>query len=215
MSKQLMGTSQHEENRLDEAGIPPIQLHHIGLKTARFEEMRAFYHTFLDVHPVLERDGFGGFYTFDLAHHRLAIFDDPTCTEQVPTSVGMHHVAFLYSLDDLMRVYQRLKHKGLLPFRAMNHGPNTSFYYRDPDTNTLELQIDNYGPDLRKGLEALQALQTSSNPFGVMVNPETFLAAWQAGATLTELHERSYAGEFAEGAAPFPIGGPAHGNIRH
>ena len=41
MSKQIMGTSQNEEDRLDEAGIPPIQLHHIGLKTARFEEMRA------------------------------------------------------------------------------------------------------------------------------------------------------------------------------
>jgi hypothetical protein len=102
MLQQRIGTSQNEENRLDEAGIPPIQLHHIGLKTARFEEMRAFYHTFLDVHPVLEVDGFGGFYTFDLAHHRLALFDDPICTEQVPTSAGMHHVAFLYSLDDLI-----------------------------------------------------------------------------------------------------------------
>jgi len=206
LSKQIMGASQNEEDCLDEASIPPIQLHHIGFKTARLLEMREFYRTFLGVHPVLEVEGIAGFYTFDLAHHRLVLFHDPTCTEQVSTCAGMHHVAFLYSLDDLMRVYQRLKHKGLLPFRAMNHGPNTSFYYRDPDTNTLELQIDNYGPDLRKGLEALQALQTSSNPFGVMVNPETFLAAWQAGATLTELHERSYAGEFAEGAAPFPIG---------
>lgn len=207
MSKQIMGTSQNEEDRLDEAGIPPIQLHHIGLKTARFEEMRAFYRTFLGVHPVLEIDGFGGFYTFDLAHHRLAIFHDPTCTEQVPTSVGMHHVAFLYSLDDLMRVYQRLKHKDILPFMGTNHSSNTSFYYRDPDNNTLELLVDNYGPDLRKGQEALRAFQTSSNPPVVMINPETYLAAWQAGATLTELHERSYAGEFAEGAPSFSSGG--------
>lgn len=39
---------------------------------------------------------------------------------------------------------------------------------------------------------------------GVMVSPETHLAAWQAGATLTELHERSYAGKFSEGAPQFP-----------
>src|SRR5215469_8956741 len=201
MSRQMMGTSQNEQDRLVEGGIPLIQLHHIGFKTARFLEMREFYRTFLGVHPVLEVEGIAGFYTFDLAHHRLVLFHDPTCTEQVQASAGMHHVAFLYSLDDLMRVYQRVKRKGLLPFMVMNHGPNTSFYYRDPDTNTVELQIDNYGPDLRKGLEAMQALQTSSHPFRVMVNPETFLAAWQAGATLTELHERSYAGEFAEGAA--------------
>ena len=205
MSKHIMEASQNEEDRLDEAGIPPIQLHHIAFKTARFLEMREFYCTFLGVHPVLEVEGIGGFYTFDLAHHRLVLFHNPTCTEQVSTSAGMHHVAFLYSLDDLMRVYQRLKRKGLLPFWAMNHGPNTAFYYRDPDANTLELQIDNYGPDLRKGLEAMQALQTGPNPFGSLVNPETFLAAWQAGATLKELHERSHAGEFAEGAAPFPI----------
>ncbi len=200
MSRQMVGTPQNEEDHLDEAGIPPMQLHHIAFKTARILEMREFYRTFLGVHLVLEVEGIAGFYTFDLAHHRLALFHDPTCTEQVRTCAGMHHVAFIYSLDDLMRVYQRLKHKGLLPFMAMNHGPNTSFYYRDPDNNTLELQIDNYGPDLRKGLEAMHALQTSSNPLGVMVNPETFLAAWQEGATLTELHERSYAGEFAEGA---------------
>jgi catechol-2,3-dioxygenase len=215
MSKQMMGTSQHEEDRLDEGSLSPIQLHHIGFKTAKFLEMREFYRTLLGVYPVLEVEGFAGFYTFDLAHHRLVLFHDPTSTKQVPTSTGMHHVAFLYNLDDLMRVYQRLKHKGLLPVMAMNHGPNTSFYYRDPDNNSLELQIDNYGPDLRKGLEAMHALQTSSNPLGVMVNPDTFLAAWQAGATLTELHERSYAGEFAEGAAPFPIGGPALGNFRY
>jgi len=30
MLQQTIGTSQNEENRLDEAGIPPIQLHHIG-----------------------------------------------------------------------------------------------------------------------------------------------------------------------------------------
>jgi len=113
LSKQIMGASQNEEDCLDEASIPPIQLHHIGFKTARLLEMREFYRTFLGVHPVLEVEGIAGFYTFDLAHHRLVLFHDPTCTEQVSTCAGMHHVAFLYSLDDLMRVYQRLKHKGV------------------------------------------------------------------------------------------------------
>lgn len=206
MTKQIMDTPQNEDGRLDVASIPPMQLHHIGFKTARFQEMREFYRIFLGVKPSLEVEGILGFYTFDLAHHRLVLFDDPTCTEQVPTSCGMHHVAFIYDIDDLVRTYQRLKHKGVLPYMAMNHGPNTSLYYRDPDNNSIELQVDNYGPDLRKGLEAMRAIQTSSNPIealGVMVNPETFLKAWQEGATLTELHERSYAGEFAEGAS-FP-----------
>jgi catechol 2,3-dioxygenase-like lactoylglutathione lyase family enzyme len=204
MSKQMRETSQAKGDHLDEAAIPPVQLHHIAFKTARLAEMGEFYRTFLGVHPVMELEGIVGFYTFDLAHHRLALFYDPACTQQAPTSSGMHHVAFAYSLDDLMRMYQRLKRKGLLPYLAMNHGPNTSFYYRDPDGNTLELQVDNYGPDLRKGLEAMHA---SSNPLGTMVNPETFLGAWQAGGTLAELYERSSAGEFVEGAAPFATTG--------
>ena len=44
-----------------------------------------------------------------------------------------------------------------------------------------------------------------ANPIGVPINPESYVAAWQQGASLPELHERSYAGEFAEGAAMFAI----------
>ncbi len=53
MSRQMMGTPQNGEDRLDEAGIPPMQLHHIAFKTARILEMREFYRTFLGVHLVL------------------------------------------------------------------------------------------------------------------------------------------------------------------
>lgn len=199
----------NEENHIDEIGIPPIQLHHIGLKTSKFKEMREFYRIFLGVKPVLEIEelqGTAGFYTFDLAHHRLVLFHDPRCTKQVPDSAGMHHVAFIYILDDLLRTYQRLKRKGIHPYMVMNHGPNTSFYYLDPDNNALELRVDNYGPDMRKGLEALRSFQNNNDvmkALGVMVNPDTYLSAWQEGATLEELHEWSYAGEFAEGA-PMP-----------
>ena len=70
----------------------------------------------------------------------------------------------------------------------------------------LELLVDHYGSDLRKGQEVLHAFQASSYPPVVMINPETYLAAWQAGATLMELHERSYVGEFAEGAPSFSSG---------
>jgi hypothetical protein len=44
-----------------------------------------------------------------------------------------------------------------------------------------------------------------ANPIGVPINPESYAAAWQKGASLQEMHERSYAGEFAEGAAMIAI----------
>jgi catechol 2,3-dioxygenase-like lactoylglutathione lyase family enzyme len=187
-----------QQHSLDEAPIAPAQLHHIAFRTAGGEQMRAFYLSFLGVHPTLEVEGFAGFYTFDLAHHRLVLFSNPSSMEAASNKTGMHHVAFEHdSVDDLMRVYQRLKRKGILPQFAMNHGPTVSFYYQDPDRNVIELQIDNFGPDPRKSLEVMYALQSSPNPLGVILNPETYLAAWQAGATLAQLHQRPYAKERA------------------
>jgi catechol-2,3-dioxygenase len=39
-----------------------------------------------------------------------------------------------------------LKGAGITPFVSVNHGLTTSFYYRDPDGNGVELQIDNLEP---------------------------------------------------------------------
>lgn len=193
------------QQNLVEAPIPPARLHHIAFRTARSREMREFYMTFLGVHPILEVEGFATFFTFDQAHHRLVLFYNSACTAPGPLSQGMHHVAFEHdSVDDLMCVYQRLKRQGIRPHLVMDHGPTLAAYYHDPDGNSIELQIDNFGSDPRKSLEAMQALQASPNPFGSVVNLETYLAAWQAGATLAELHERAYQGEFAEGAEPLP-----------
>jgi hypothetical protein len=44
-----------------------------------------------------------------------------------------------------------------------------------------------------------------ANPIGVPINPESYVAAWQKGASLQEMHKRSYAGEFAEGASMITI----------
>ncbi len=194
----------HEDDTAEEP-IAPSNLHHIGLKTARFEEMRTFYRDLLGVRPVLELAGSFGFYTFDLAHHRLFLLKDPSCTQPVPSSAGMHHLAFLYNtIDDLIRMYQRLKRKGIFPLFAMNHGPNTSFYYQDPDDNLIELLVDNLGADPRKGLEFFSQFQSNPALHGQLINPESYLTAWQKGATLAELHEQSFSGAFAEGAPPMP-----------
>lgn len=198
--------SPDQRNDEDLPPIAPASFHHLALLTARFEEMRAFYRTFLGVRPVLEIEGIGGFYTFDLAHHRLVLFKDPSCKERAANSAGMHHLAFTYaSVDDLMRVYQHLKRQGIIPAYVMHHGANTSFYYKDPDDNLMELQIDNFGADAQKGLEFFSRFQ--SHPFDLArpVNPESYLAAWQQGATLAELHEQAFAGAFVEGATSMQL----------
>ena len=62
-------------------------------------------------------------------------------------SLGVSHVAFAYdSLGELMYIYKKMKSLGYLPHRALNHGNSTSFDYRDPDGNEVEIMIDNYTP---------------------------------------------------------------------
>src|SRR5260370_9935023 len=75
----------------DEAPIAPARLHHIAFRTARFQEMREFYLTFLGVHPTLDFEGFAFFSTFDLAHHRLVLFHNPSSPASAPQSPAMPH----------------------------------------------------------------------------------------------------------------------------
>ena len=204
MTTEQRQTSPVQEDSREEV-IIPARLHHVNLKAYRFEEMREFYTALIGIHPVAEVGTFG-WYTFDTANHRLALMHLPNFTERVPESAGMHHMAFEYdSLDDLMRTYLRLKKIGIVPAACLDHGMTTSFYYRDPDGNYIELQVDNFGLDPAVSTAFMHTPPFLANPIGVPINPESYLAAWQRGASLQELHERSYAGEFAEGAAMIAI----------
>ena len=95
--------------------------------------MREFYTALIGIHPNAEIGTFG-WYTYDIANHRLALMHLPSFTERVEASAGMHHMAFEYdALNDLMRTYLRLKKIGVVPAACLDHGMTTSFYYRDPD----------------------------------------------------------------------------------
>ncbi len=76
----------------------------------------------------------------------------------------------------------------------------TSFYYCDPDGNYIELQVDNFGLGPAVSTAFMHTPAFLANLIGVPINPESYVAAWQQGASLQELHERSYTGEFVEGA---------------
>jgi 2-polyprenyl-6-methoxyphenol hydroxylase-like FAD-dependent oxidoreductase/catechol 2,3-dioxygenase-like lactoylglutathione lyase family enzyme len=204
-----MTTEQRQPSPMQEGSreevIRPARLHHVNLKAYRFEEMRDFYTALIGIHPNAEVGTFG-WYTFDAANHRLALMHLPTFTGRVPESAGMHHMAFEYdSLDDLMRTYLRLKQIGVLPAGCLDHGMTTSFYYRDPDGNYIELQVDNFGPDPAVSTAFMHTPAFLGNPIGVPINPDSYVAAWRQGASLPEMHERSYAGEFAGGAAVVAI----------
>jgi catechol 2,3-dioxygenase len=75
-----------------------------------------------------------------------------------------------------------------------------SFYYVDPDGNSVELQCDEFGDWSQSKAFMLDSPEFTANPIGVTVDPEALLAARDAGATPADIHRRAYAGEFSPDA---------------
>ena len=177
--------------------IRPI-LHHFNLKTMQLQEMIDWYGIVVGMKPNHQFPG-GAWLTNDEANHRLALLVSPALSDD-PNKLnhtGFHHSAFVYpSMGDLLDTYLRLKALGIEPHASLDHGLTTSFYYVDPDGNSVELQSDNF----RSWQESSEWMRTSpdfaANPIGMPVDPEQMVAAYQAGASFAELHQRAYAGEF-------------------
>src|SRR5262249_44087341 len=78
------------------------------------------------------------------------------------------------------REYVRLKERGIRPFFCVNHGPTTSMYFRDPDGNRVELQIDNFAT-AEEGVAWMYSPAFDKNPIGVEYDPDQLVARFQAG----------------------------------
>jgi catechol 2,3-dioxygenase len=138
--------------------------------------------------------------TNDNANHRLVLFSTPAITEDPDkvTHAGLHHLAYEYgAYEHLLSTYLRLKQLGIEPHASLDHGLTTSFYYLDPDGNSLELQYDNFG-DWAKSTEFMQESPDFRNdPIGKPIDPQQLVDAWQQGLSRDEIHKRTYAGEMS------------------
>lgn len=183
---------------LEEKTLAQPTLHHVNLKTTRLQEMIDWYATAVGLTTVFQFPG-GAWLTNDAANHRLALLTSSKLSDDADKLVhtGVHHIAFEYAaLDDLLHTYTRLKGLGITPHMALDHGMTLSFYYVDPDGNSVELQIDNFG-DWEQSREWMQTSPAfAADPIGKFVNPDQIVAVRQAGASLAEIHRRAYAGEF-------------------
>lgn len=126
----------------------PNKIHHIHIiADERYEEVVEFYKTLLNAEVIRERPNNVTFLSFDDYDHRIAIFKREGWTKRTDKTLGNSHVAFAYdSLGELMFIYKRMKEFGYEPHRSLNHGNSTSFDYRDPEGNEVEIMMDNYAP---------------------------------------------------------------------
>jgi catechol 2,3-dioxygenase len=90
----------------------------------------------------------------------------------------------------------RLKGLGIEPHACLDHGMTTSFYYVDPDGNSVELQVDNFGTWEESSEWMRTSPQFSADPIGMPVDPDQMVEVRKAGASFADLHRRAYAGEF-------------------
>jgi catechol 2,3-dioxygenase-like lactoylglutathione lyase family enzyme len=166
--------------------IVPWKFAHFVIKTARFDVMVAWYKAVLQARVVQEGPSMC-FLTYDSENHRLAIVNVPYLSDRPLDACGVDHVSYTYrNLGELLSVYSRLKAQGIVPRWSINHRITTSFYYQDPDSNRVELQIENFPSD-----EALNEFFTSDeyarNTLGVRIDPEEWIKQYEAGVSLETL----------------------------
>jgi len=164
----------------------PAYFAHIVLYTKKFQEMIDWYCQFLGAQVMGSSQGLA-FVTYDDEHHRVAIIETPDFKDREPDTIGMAHFAYNYAtLDDLIHQYERLKAAGVLPVRTINHGPTTSLYYRDPDDNAVEIQVDNF-PSVAALNEWFASGEFNRNPIGVNFEFDELIARHRAGEPAGDL----------------------------
>ena len=178
------------------------------LKTGRLDEMKAWYTTVLGVAPFFEHAPAGGATPLDLGGQTRAsdlrmcffrlgldypyvqsigLFEEPgTALSPQKGACGLHHMQLMSSgLDELCAKFDALHEQGLQPHRSADHGVMTSFYYRDPDGNNVELTAQNH-----PSLDAMVAFMASdafkANPSGAEIaDPAAFVADHRRVAAMT------------------------------
>lgn len=194
----MTGTTQEGE------GLQPCSRFRISetiLRTGRLDAMKAWYRTVLGVGPFFEHapppghkpGDFGGqtratdlrmcFFRLSLDYpytQTIGIFEEPGVSDAVVAKApGLHHMQLMLSgIDELCRTFESLREEGLHPHRTADHGPMTSFYYRDPDGNNVELTAQNY-PTLEAMVAFMASQAFKDNPSGRELDPDAYVAEWR------------------------------------
>jgi len=174
------------------------QLHHVTLKTTRLAEMIAWYDAVVGCTANFRMEG-AAWTTTDNANHRIAFLAVPGIKDDAEkiAHAGMHHTAFEFgTLDELLDNYQRLAEADIYPHICLDHGLTTSFYYQDPDGNSVELQSDNFGNWLLSSHWMRTSPEFAREPIGVEVDPPKMIRALKEGMALADLLKKTRAGEF-------------------
>jgi catechol-2,3-dioxygenase len=163
---------------------------HIVFQTAQGEAMRNWYSTVLDGYVVFSDDVLS-FITYDEEHHRVALIHPPMDMDRkTEKTAAFHHSAYTFeNIDDLLERYVMLRDKGIHPAVCICHGITTSMYYKDPDGNFAELQVDTFeNPD--DATAYMKGPYYHEDSVGPAFDPEALLKKRRDGVSEQELSDR-------------------------
>lgn len=170
--------------------VKPVKFAHVVYMTRRYDEMIAWYQNVFEA-EVVHQDSALAFLTYDDEHHRFAFANldllNPGGDDKNDRgSIGVNHVAYTFaSVGDLMEVYKKLKHAGIEPYWPVHHGTTLSLYYRDPDGNRMEFQVDHGTAE--EAIAYMASERFAANPVGIVYDPDMLLARYEAGEPESEL----------------------------
>jgi catechol-2,3-dioxygenase len=159
--------------------------------TRRFDEMIKWYQTVFEAKVQYQNPAFA-FLTYDDEHHRFAfanmsVLSPDGIETDAANKVGVNHVGYTYAtLGELLETYDRLKQLGIKPYWRVHHGLTLSVYYRDPDGNRMEFQVDCCA-NAAEAHHYMQSDAFAANPVGVDIDPDALLEKYESGVPVETL----------------------------
>jgi catechol 2,3-dioxygenase-like lactoylglutathione lyase family enzyme len=168
--------------------LPRPRYSHVVFQTRRFDAMKQWYCGVFGA-EVVHEDPALCFLTYDDECHRFALANLDILKPDAAggnSDVGINHIAYTFaSAAELLETYARLKAQDIIPYWPVHHGMTLSLYYRDPDGNRLEFQVDTLPSEQAKHF--MRGDSFAANPIGIEFDPDALLARYRAGAGEAEL----------------------------
>lgn len=185
------------------SAFPTPQFSEVVLKTSRFAVMKEWYENVLQTKAFFVRSdakqaswtGAWGIAFIRLYHSHpytqtLALFEIPAVegkSDNQRGEPGLHHMQLRFvSLEHLFTRFEAMRAQGTTPEICYNHGPGTSFYYRDPDGNMVELSAVNFD-DEKDYLAYYSSESYRKNVSGIPIDPNEYVARYRNGTPQSEL----------------------------
>ena len=132
--------------------VKPMQLGHTNIRVSNLALSEKFYSQALGLEVVSRRENGVNLSAREHSHELAIGAMGPDALEPDATRVGTNHFAWeVGSFEDLRKMHQHLKDKGVEILRTRSNSFSTGIYFNDPDGNGIEVYYEDL-EQFRKGV---------------------------------------------------------------